>query len=459
MLEKTVSKGAIFFQDALEKRDNSEPINPLKYYVEHHCLAKKPIACTSNFKTSLQVLLLLVGAAYGIPWLEASSKAVVFFPWSGWHEILSVLFKFGIILTVGADGMWIMLQATKKLFYKSEKSFSRKNRRGMENILYVGLPLFLAFFVAIAPVYASIKYNAGLAQILSVITFLCLYGYGFYGYVVLMEKYKQPKKLLLAKKETLDSVSEDIKRRFLNGLSHLKRNPEILLSINTTYTFFQTVLSVESKKENHVYSGKKQVNKKILIGIALFIAISATIVGIFLVTEFIEKHLIQNHSIAFILSIIAETPFFIITFMSSYGALRQIFHRFLLSDREKSIFDQYYPKLSQAVKLPIFLISLLAPTAATYITYTTLTNGNAQFYLIWVAIFSTIAARSLFAHYTLSLLVAELTLFLGKKGNSKRSILLNRVAGIDILIKEVVNIESNHLKAMLMECCASKGES
>ena len=63
---------------------------------------------------ALKAALMILGALWGVPWIQPSYNAATIFPSEGAQEVIGNFFSAGIVITVGADGLWVMIEIIKK---------------------------------------------------------------------------------------------------------------------------------------------------------------------------------------------------------------------------------------------------------------------------------------------------------------------------------------------------------
>lgn len=123
-----------------------------------------------------------LGALWGLPWMQVSAEAATVFSSPLSREIFSILFPIGIVVTVGADGLWILLNVARKIANEARIV-----------VLRSGITFICAALSCIPAVYAAFIYNHGLGKLLALITFVGNMGYGLYGYSSLFRTFQKEK--------------------------------------------------------------------------------------------------------------------------------------------------------------------------------------------------------------------------------------------------------------------------
>ena len=102
----------------------------------------------SDKESLLIISLALLGLSSGLSWRQAASDAAGFLPEGDLRNSFAEIFAFGIVVTVGIDGLWIMLEVGKSISSKSklEKLLTEKDWSTCEKITRTGFPFFFSFF-------------------------------------------------------------------------------------------------------------------------------------------------------------------------------------------------------------------------------------------------------------------------------------------------------------------------
>lgn len=443
MIEEILRKS--FPTKPQEDSQKASSLHPFEIYAETYILERKNFK-KSKLEITLSIIFALFGAAWGISWMEASAKAAIIFSEGLLREVFESLFKFGIVTTVGADGLWIMSTLSKNL--GSKPSLGEKKTRPLSRFSRSVLSIILSLTSIIAPVYSAFKYNVGVGQLLAIIIFVVKFGYSLFGYSTLIHQASLFWKSRFSKEKNIDST---LKTKVLKNLGGLKENPSLLSEFPTGRAFVQYILLTIpdfSAAEAVISSLKKRVKRFIQTFIALSIGIATFMVDAFIITEALEKIFSIQSTLAFPLAIIAAMPTLVVMTLSSYRTLGEWLDTFFLKKKGDSVFEQYYPTLHKYTRLITFLISLLAPTAAAYITYDTLT-GKIDGILVWAAMLFMIASRNLFAYFSLNQLFSRCVVFFARQGKTQKAKNLDQSFRLEVLIERIRSMNGNDFKTLL----------
>ncbi len=356
-------------------------------------------------RTSIEILLRIVtaffGSGWGIPWIAAASQAALIFPTEESREVFSKIFAAGIVITVGADGLWLMLEIGKFLGAKTqpEKTIFIKDETWENLLAKTILPPVLSVFSCIAPVYASVKYNSGPEKFLGVITFIGNFGESIYGYYRLIDA-------LLTWRDLHKNASN-----YKIGIQNKKfilNNIEKILSkqlFPSNEEIFQSIFNTESFDIDSEFSRKESIFKKIVqILPTLLICTAFSLIGFFLTKEFFTTTISDSPALIYPFSIFAQAPVVVIAAISNYEFFGRSFDFVFGNDHDpqRNLIKEQYPKSSMVLPYLLFLISLLAPTAAGYILYNTFNEENVNSTLTWIATISIILVRVTFSNFTLT---------------------------------------------------------
>jgi uncharacterized membrane protein (DUF485 family) len=363
----------------------------------------------SKFEKNLRRALAVLGASWGVPWRNAAAQAAIIFSNVDARAAFETIFAGGIVITVGADGLWLMLEVGKMYGSKSieEKRITKNTESRLVRVTEKLFPCLFAFISCIPPVYASTKYNSGAQQFLGIITFIDNYGYGLYGYSKLTRTYME--KIHKPKTEPESKELIEIRDEFINKISLIIDN-----SIDNPESTEELMdyLYASNGSDNELVNSLEMKNIFKWIT-TLIVSFSSSLVGLFLTKEFMETKILDNIEFAICMAVLAEVPGFIVTCVST----ENIFGRFIDAiickaneDSRRTIIKEIYPRASLAIPFLIFPISLTAPTAGGYITYNTFGQETNSDFLQWGATASIVAARIVFANFTLNKLVEELLL-------------------------------------------------
>lgn len=360
------------------------------------------------------VLLALFGAAWGTPWINAAAGGAIIFPESA-QKIFEKIFSAGIVITVGGDGLWIMLEHAKSALEKSaeETALTTKKESTALKISKVAFPVIFSALSCISPVYASIKYNAGLDKFLGIITLIGNFGYGCYGYKKFIEH--SPEIILnalrfahLVRNNPQQQALAETRGKLVGGTLEFLRDPN---STTARLDADQLVQNLLLQADNAPVS-TRYAQKALQLFFATVISFSASMVGVYLSKEAL-KNIFHNAMGAYILAVIAEFPGFVVGMVSTYAILDRLFNVISCEknvDPKRIMFNQIYPMLSFIIPALIFLTALTAPSAGTYVTYETLEKEGVNPILKWIATSSIIAARVIFSNFTLNNLAEDIAL-------------------------------------------------
>ena len=359
----------------------------LEQYLAQQVLSA-PLTQT-NRQHFIKWIAMLLGVMWGLPWIWSCLTAATVFPQSV-SGFLGGLFAVGIVMTVGADGWWIMRETHEYLAKKSsiEKAWQRIQQGNMGTRYLKRLTAFLfASCSCIAPVYASIHFTTGLAQYLSFITLIVYYGYGLVGYTQLIDRIsvwwqdKQSHPDLVRTRNRLSQVLDELAEDASANL--------------TTAAQWMTCLENSNHNEKIIkptalktLTSKQKILQKIIV---CLIPPLASLVSLFLIRDFLYMHIWNNTIFAIIVAVIAELPGFVINTLATYKVTGYLLE--MLNEPRKNV------SLKNGVPM---LLSLLAPTAAVYITWTTLTAHQVSHAVVLAAMIAIGLARMVFSWFTLT---------------------------------------------------------
>lgn len=318
-----------------------------------------------KLSTFITVLLGLIGAFSGIPWIHAASSAAVIFPEGFLREWGEILFAAGIVITVGADGLWIMLQISKQFFLNQTLQTANLRKKPYEMTKW-GASLLCAMIGSLPAVYATATYNTGAEKFLAILTFIAHLGYGLYGYSTL-----------------------------IGGII------EKLTTSKATFSITQQ---------------EPMMKKAIQLFSAITVSLGAGLVDLFLIKHFIVHSMTENPALIYGLALLIAIPNMVINFISTRELSGKIIDKFFYGRQFDPLLYSLYPKLSTVLPLTIFLIALTAPSAGAYITYSTLSmEKSIPEVVIWLAVSSIITARFFFSTFTLNRLINEVIFYYSQK--------------------------------------------
>ena len=368
-----------------------------------------------SYQKGMLALLALFGAAWGTPWIKAAAGGAIIFPESV-RKAFEKIFSVGIVITVGGDGLWIMLEHAKSALRKSEeeKTLTVKEQSTALKISKVVFPVLFSALSCIAPVYASVEYNSGLSKFLGVITLIGNFGYGYYGYKKFIEC--SPEIILnalrfvhLAPNDPQQQALTEMSGKLVGGTIEFLRDPNSIIARLNANVLVQNLLG----QADRAPVSTRYIQEALRLFFATLISFSASMVGVYLSKEAIHKEIWHNAAGAFILAVIAELPGFVVGMVSTYAILGRLFNVMSCGksvDPKRIMFNQIYPALSFLIPALIFVTALTAPSAGTYITYETLGKEGVNPMLKWIATSSIIAARVIFSNFTLNNLAEDIAL-------------------------------------------------
>ncbi len=361
----------------------------------------------------LRMLMAIFGLTWGVPWTKAASGAAAIFHEGPLREAFEKIFAMGIVITVGADGLWLMLEAGKSFGSRSreEQRLLPGSTRGYK-YTKLGVSSALSLLTCIPSVYASVTYNKNSAKYLSILTFLGNYGQGLFGYGVLFDRFAgylnnqgQPQggtraKLIQSKAEILENINNIIAGNVVFSRGTL------LDQILMQQPLSDLPLSPASPAfSGFAHSSRPSIQMAIQLIFTLFILASVTSVDLFLTKNFLKKDIKNNPEIDYSLAVFCEIPGFVTTAISVFSTLGRVFDTLACKpqDPEMKLASDMYPKMMFFMGIFTFILALLAPTAAAYITYETFGGEkNMSQELQVAATVSMTLARLIFSNFTLS---------------------------------------------------------
>jgi hypothetical protein len=404
--------------------NNSAETNVFEDYINEQLLKsgknyKLPAHPAPLLKVFTRTGIVLLGATWGIPWwsiaLEAIQKII---PDGVAQQILMGLFAVGEVITVGADGAWIMLELgddwmriktkeEEKLPQNKDSSFLKSLRNG--SVLAVSSVFATAS--CISPVYAILKYAGGESKYTAIFTLVGNFGKGVYGYSKLINKFvvnpvetcihrdEETKRLVRSKKKLIESIDIELAKK--------KRAP--LSSFDSAECFFSH-LSQNTATINRESRTLSVTKACVAYPGAALIAISSTIVGFYLVKEAFQKNIYNNPYVAVPIALLADLPSAVVNFISTKSVLEKIVASPSLIFSKNKGGLSFVDITRQTCCL---LGSLAAPTAASYITYNTLNQASVPMPIVLIATVSIGSARIIFSNFTLNNIAERAILFSG----------------------------------------------
>lgn len=328
---------------------------------------------------------IILGGLWGVPWIQASqTAALALFTNADLQTIMGFIFAIGIVVTVGCDGIWIMSEVIK--IKTNHKHIQHKKMRVVAVLLCAALS-------CVPPVYAAVIYSSGLHKLLACIVLVVNFSYGIYGYAKLIDllfdlKFKFFKTVLNASSQDLNHVQI---------LLHQGVNLQVPEKINTYQQFFNYV-----KKNNLNHLRKESFFRKAYkYSVSILIAVSLASVDIYLTKDFLTSAFIANSVLALWIALMAAIPGTVATFISTWFVAEKTL-QLMFKENEPQLVKQLFPKLGSIIAFMLVFVALLAPSAAAYITFTTLGKAGINAFLLYTALGSIIIARFTFSYFTLT---------------------------------------------------------
>ncbi len=378
----------------------------------------KPFSPLSKFV--IRFVLAILGTTWGIPWWSIAVEGIEsIIPDGFFQNILTIIFATGEIVTVGADGLWIMLELGDDwLRIKSKEEMvlignkEKKYKRLLENGCILTVSSVLAITSCISPVYAIVKYSQGAKKYTAIFTLIGNFGKGIYGYSKLIKQfiikpanqfahYKDYEKRSLYehKKELLEAIDYELSLRTLDQLDEFSTTDEILIH-------FENNLKQLRQQSRWL----KYIGSVIAYPSASLVAVSSTTVGFYLIKEAFEKGIYDNVWVSTPIAILADIPSAVVNFISTKAVLEKIVN-IVISVLFKKKMD--YNKQDIFKQVSCLFLCLTSPAAAAYITYKTLNDKSVPKMLTCLATISIGSARILFSNFTLNYIASRLILRLG----------------------------------------------
>ncbi|EKD72294.1 MAG: hypothetical protein ACD_45C00713G0001, partial [uncultured bacterium] len=305
----------------------------LKNYIEENILPKQKRYLNAlgykelDLRIILSLALLVVGASYGVPWMNSSSEAAEIFPETT-QAFLKQFFPLGIVITVGGDGLWFMSMLIEKFIRpqsESEKKLFQKDEVTLLKILRLAATIILPVFGAIAPVYASYTYSIGWKKGLSSVVALDVYAGGLVAYDILLRKtidYVRARNnpefssSLQARKEVIQSVTAVIDQRSatLAERREFSDAEEFLNFIKQQHDLLPETTNQKTA----------QIKQIVQIALSLIIAVTSTAVTFLLSKEAFKKYLHIDNAAANIMAVFSEAPSFVLALVSSYEVFEKL---------------------------------------------------------------------------------------------------------------------------------------
>ena len=377
-----------------------------------------------------KTMLILLGMAWGLPWIWSSMSAAHIFP-ANISPIIAVIFAVGIVLTVGTDGWWIMKEATKTLDFKSpiEKKLFDSESGFFSRRIRVSLTWLFATLSCVAPVYAAVKYTSGDAsQFLAIVTLIGCYGYGLVGYGRLIERISD-----WLRDQRQDQTQRKQKAIFINSIRYWAEQE---INITDSISAEQWIKKIIADHDAPIITfGDNKLKRFLRILQLLFticIPLAASMVNVFLIHDFLYHQVWAHAAFAIPVAFIAQIPDLMITTIATYQVFGKLFA--LLSNQSV----QKPLHLTRAIPN---LLALLAPTAAAYITYTTLTAHHMPSAIVLFGVIAISTARIVFSGFTLNHLITSITTQINTKLQKHH---INRQIYLRSLVEMLTRIDTRY---------------
>ena len=356
--------------------------------------------------------LAIFGLAWGLPWRSAARSAAVIFPEGDDRDNMGEIFVLGIVATVGVDGLWIMLEVGKELGKKSrlEKILTTQGRTKCDMTARLAFPGVLSLLSCISSVYATVKYNTGADQYLGIVTFFDKYAYSFFGYRRL---YESAQDKLGARGEPEVQALKQLRANMIKSIDLIIREPnnfpadaQALIASLINPQNIQLIAAQELQQA----SRKKEVFK---MGSTLTLMTAGAAISGFLTAEAVQKTILDSLTLAITIVCLSEIPGFVVAFLSSSYAFARLYDNLTCHNKKEArsvLAGEAFPMLSILLLLLIAPITLTAPTAAAYITFTTFDDKKTGAFAQYSATIAISLARIIFSYFTLSKLSEEFLL-------------------------------------------------
>jgi hypothetical protein len=351
-----------------------------------------------------RALVALIGAAWGIPWMTPASAAADIFSDQTTRAAFEEIFAGGILITLGANGLWVMLQVGHQIGSKSSSEQQLVQREKMTyRISRIAFLLLLAFLACIAPVYAGTKYNSGWGQYLSIITFVCNMGYGYFGYDKFIQRAHEWYLLRWGKPEL---------KRAANKKQIILTNIITAIENKTTLDndFIPNLLNFDEAATHHLTNygyTKKDLFQYIFSIIFSFLG---SLVTIFLTKELLQNNIVDEPVFDYSAAVFCEIPTIVVNFISTRDVLGRLWGLVsnLYYQREADLISQLYFYTKFIMTIILFALSLTAPTAAAYVTYSTFEAAGTGAALQWMSVSAMVFVWGAFSNFTLTEIANEL---------------------------------------------------
>ena len=277
----------------------------------------------------LKSLAALFGVCWGVPWIAPASRAATIFLKKDVIKAFSKIFAVGTVITMGADGLWVMLETAEFLITKtkSEKILFESDDTRILFFIKMVMPVVLSVFSCIAPVYATIKYNDGSERYLSIITFVGNFGQGLYGYYQFLnyvsqkyELYKNESNYIVGiqnKKTIIDKI--DLNLSNLSKLSDEDLHQALFQNRQEMFAVDVGNSPLSISKHSTIIKSTFQIIPTILISSA------SSAIGFYLAKEFFEATISNHPAVVYPCAILAEAPGMVVSIIPNYNFFGRLF--------------------------------------------------------------------------------------------------------------------------------------
>ncbi len=395
------------------KKDETQPLlkpEALPLYIKKYVIGSEQYSRNKAVKIA-KIIAGIVGALWGIPWINSSKSAAIIFPQGPTRDAFGLIFATGIVVTIGTDGSWIMSACADELAStpQEERILIEGNRQHccLTKTSKILPPAICSFLSCIAPVYSAFKYNEGWEKYLSLIILVINYGYGFFGYskfiVTISQKIREQftsSELMAIKNELVE------KTQYLSSCTNAS-----LEDITDDGQLIETIRAVDLLIKPVTFWSK---SKNALQGsAAIIIPMGSSVVSILLTKEFLQSTIYDNAIFGYGAAIFSEVPGYTVGVLATYTIFGKLLD-FLTCNNSQAC--NKYALLTNAI-LPgaILLLSLTAPTAASYIAYTTVESEISGTFWPTIAAVLIGLHRLIFSNFTLNSIANSVINFFCKK--------------------------------------------
>ena len=402
----------------------------LKFLLEIKNSSNQEKEIKKDFRFIVNSFCAAIGLSSGIPWISPSMDAAIIIPGPGVSRTtVAIFFAGGTVITVGAIGGYIMYD----ILPMGEKEIAKDFFNSNDSYLKTAIIAAFSILSCVSPVYATTIYNTGIKRFLSISTAATSLSYGVYAYKRLINKTSN----FLTDHFSMDSDARNKKKNINESLfcflAAIESNPDILLFSEDLEQSIEDASNSFLVKNNdkNIFWAKFVFQ---LMG-DLTIPAATALVSILLSKEAMQ--LIWDNPTFYIpMTVLAELPSYILSAVSTHNVFGQLFdniYAMISGGAADSFLDLTYPKLMKYLNIVFLLVALTAPSAAAYITYTTIGNFSTQDenstgnnacmspdclennFITWGSVGAICLSRYILAVFTQKSLFNELMLFFSSK--------------------------------------------